>query len=58
MQTQEPKTTHSTETSDGILANNCLLGDEQAFAWNSFAQRAVSCNITKKTSSIWSMWKE
>src|SRR5437763_17146214 len=31
MQTQEPKTTHSTETSDGILANNCLLGDEQAF---------------------------
>src|SRR6266576_2177771 len=31
MRTQESKTIPSTETTDGILANNCLLGDELAF---------------------------
>ncbi len=31
MRTQESKTIQSTEATDGILANNCLLGDELAF---------------------------
>ena len=31
MRTQEYKTIQSTEIHDGILANECLLGDEQAF---------------------------
>jgi len=31
MQTQAYKSIQSTETSDGVLANNFLLGDEQAF---------------------------
>jgi RNA polymerase sigma-70 factor, ECF subfamily len=31
MRTQEYKNIQSAETSDGILANDCLLGDEQAF---------------------------
>jgi RNA polymerase sigma factor (sigma-70 family) len=31
MRTQEYKTAQSTETPDGILAKECLLGDEQAF---------------------------
>src|SRR6266480_4343049 len=31
MQIQESNTLPSTETTDGILANNCLLGDELAF---------------------------
>ena len=31
MRTQECKTIQSTETTDGILASECLLGEEQAF---------------------------
>jgi RNA polymerase sigma factor (sigma-70 family) len=31
MRTQEYKTKQSTETSDALLANHCLLGDERAF---------------------------
>ena len=31
MQTQEYKSIQSTETTDGVLANKFLLGDEQAF---------------------------
>ena len=31
MRTQAYKTIQSTETSDGLLASNCLLGDEHAF---------------------------